>query len=105
MKKREYEHLIYYTICEKLFEEHKKTNFLTLNNMCKTIKTNITNGLALSTEEYKVLSKTMSEITYLYGLDDNDMVNLVNHFFKSELWDSYIDIVVIFKSKLKFSYQ
>ena len=105
MKKKEYDNLIYYSICEVLFDEVKKTNFSTLNSLCKTINTNITYGNAFSTEEYKSLANTMSEISFLYGLDDNETVELVNAFFKNEMWTLYGDIVAIFKLQLKNSYQ
>lgn len=102
MIEKKYEHLIYYTICDILSTEVKKTNFSTLHNLCKTINTNITYGTALSTEEYKVLASLMSEVSYLYGLSDDDTVKYVNLFFKKELWVQYGDIIYVVKAHLKY---
>jgi hypothetical protein len=99
-----YNHLIYYAICEILFDERKKTNYNSFHNMCASIKTNISHGEPLSTEQYKVIATTMSEISYLYGLSDDDTVMLLNNFFNEELWVKYTDIVAIFKSHLKNCY-
>jgi|TARA_Y100000389_G_scaffold82433_2_gene79034 hypothetical protein len=102
MKKEEYEHLIYYTICDTIFNEVKNTNFSTVGNLCKTISTNITYGTSISTEEYKVLSKTIKEISFMYGLSDNETIDITNTFFKKEMWLVYSDIIGVMRAHLKF---
>lgn len=104
MSKLKYEHLIYYTICESLFDAMKQTNFSTLSSMCKTINQNISNGLMLSTEEYKVITKTMNEVSLLYGLEDYEMIEPIKNFFSLRMWETYGEIVYIYKTHLKECY-
>ena len=72
--------------------------------MCAAINTNISHGEPLSTDQYKVIANTMSEISYLYGLDDDDTVMFVNNFFKNQMWSHYAEIVAVLKTQLKNSY-
>jgi len=104
MKKKEYENLIYYSICEVLYDEMKNTNFSTYSNMCKTIKVNVLHGEPLSSEEYKLITKTMSEISFLYGLDNDNIIHFITNFLKNDKWELFIDVVVVLKTFSKNSY-
>jgi hypothetical protein len=103
--KKFYDNLVYFTITEILYDQMKSTNFGSFGNMCNTININITHGEPLSSEEYRVVANTMSEISYLYQLSDDDTVNYLNHYFKKEIWNLMIDIVVKYKFFAKNSYQ
>lgn len=102
MKKQEYEHLIYYTICDVLYDNLKKTNYSTLNSLCKSIYTAIIHDVSIGTEEYKILALLLNEISKLYGLSDDESIIIVRKFFKEQMWLVYGEIVGVMKAHLKF---
>ena len=97
--------LISYAICEKLYFEMKNTNYSSLDGMCQNLHDSIINGLILSNDLYKVLSKTITSITKIYGFDYDETNEHITRFLSNKEWEIYKEWVIILKNNTKNSFQ
>jgi hypothetical protein len=101
----DFNHLVAYAICERLYFEMAKTNYSSFGAMCQNLQDAILNGLPLSSELYKVLSKTMTSISKLYGFEDEEMAEHITSFLESRKWEEYKECVIVLKNNTKNSFQ
>lgn len=104
-----YDELIYYSICECLYEE-MKTNKVTskstrFKTFCHGLGINLLNEITLTAEQYDVLSKTMDKVSIIYGETDENLNTYMIKFFEDKIWLKYDKIVIILKTNLPFAMQ
>lgn len=97
--------LISYAICERLYFEMKNTNYSTFGAMCQNLHDSIINGLELSSDLYKVLTKTITTITKLYGFEHDETNEHITRFLSEKEWEIYKEWVIILKNDTKNSFQ
>lgn len=98
-----YDNLIYYSICECLYENMGETKYSTFRNMCNGIGENLNNGLNLTIEQYNAISKAMYTLDIIYHEDKNVMGDYVRKFFEEEIWKKYMKPVTVLKNNLPFA--
>lgn len=98
-----YDNLIYYSICENLYENMKITKYSTFTNMCNDIRYNINNDLKLTSEQYKVLQKTLETLNIVYNEHEDKMLKYVKFFFNQKIWKKYMKIIIILNDNLIFA--
>lgn len=102
---KDYKELIYYSLCESLYENMRKlTNYTTFINMCSNIKNYINSDFPISGELNKITKKSVNDISELYGLDKKECVEHMLNFFKDEVYLKYYKIVNIIKRNSKNSH-
>lgn len=105
-----YKELIYYTICECLYEEltilrsSTKTS-TTFKNLCGGIRLNLTKGSPLSTQQYTTLANTIRKVNLIYGESDGIIGDYVLNFFGDKIWETYQREIMILNGNLKFEKQ
>jgi hypothetical protein len=95
--KKIYDNLIYYTICENLYNNINKTNYTSFINMCNNLHYLTVASKPLSTELYDLLTLTLDNINLFYGLNDVDTINYINIFIKNKLWGKHYKCVRMLK--------
>lgn len=98
-----YDKLIYYSICECLYENMGLTKYTTFRNMCKGIGYNLNNGLNLTPEQYNAISESLLTLNIIYAEDDVKMGQYIQTFFKEEKWKGYMKTVMILSNNLPFA--
>lgn len=82
---KKYEDLIYYTICESLYDEQKSSKDIhhttTFRNLCRGIAINIEHDVKLSSAQYKILTNTISKLLLIYGEDTDTIGTFIKIFF------------------------
>lgn len=106
---KNYDNLIYYSICECLYEEMKRNKVVsksrTFRNLCNSIGQNLNSGQSLTSEQFDVMVKVIQSIHLIYGEDDGKIGNYISEFFKQEMWKKYQEIVTTLYSNLPFAIQ
>lgn len=101
-----YENLIYYRICEVLYVEMKLTKYTTFTNMCRNIKDLIvTTKTPLRGELRKLINKTINNVQTVYGFTRQETIEYIIKFFADNKWETYQDLVKIFYTKTRTSFQ
>jgi len=100
-----YDNLIYYTICENLYNNINKTNYTSFVNMCNNLYYLTVGSRPLSTELYNLLTLSSNNINLFYGLNDADTINYINNFIRNKMWVKYYECVRVLKNYTKNSYQ
>jgi hypothetical protein len=100
-----FDNLVYYAICENLYLQKDKTNYVSFNALCQNMKDCIVNGLPCSTELYKLLDNMMKNIMLLYGFDAEEMAIYLNKFLIGDKWLEYKEMVIILKNNTGNSFQ
>ena len=92
-------------ICETLYEEFKKTNYVTFNAMCDNIYYNIEYDTKITNQNNKIISETQTQISKLYQLDKDESLRLIVLFILSKKWIIYQEYIIGLKKLIKNSYQ
>lgn len=101
-----HENLIYYRICEVLYVEMKLTKYNTFTNMCSNIKDLIvTTKTPLRGELRRLLNKTIQQVGTVYGFSRQETIEYIIKFFADNKWEVYQDLVKVFYTKTKTSFQ
>ena len=100
-----YDNLIYYTICETLYNNINKTNYTSFINMCNNLYYLTIGSKTLSTELYDLLTVSSNNINLFYGLNDVDAIDYINNFIRNKMWTKHYKCVRILKNYTKNSYQ
>lgn len=104
-----YDELIYYSICECLYDELKANKFTNHNTRFKTfchmIGINLLNNISLTSEQYDILTKTINKLTIIYGESDGKISQYIITFFEGKMWMKYSNIVITLKTNLPFAMQ
>ena len=98
-----YENLVYYRICEELYNQMKKTNYSTFKNMCNNLRDTIMNDVYVG-EAGKIMSNVMLELSVLYGMEAADTAEFLLEFLRDKKWEQYYEIVLTFKNRTPNSF-
>lgn len=84
MKKKDkseliYDNLINYKICESLYINMKKTNYITFRNMCNNLKVALDIG-NIQGELRVIITSTGSDIEHLYAIPFDETMKLIYQF-------------------------
>lgn len=101
----QYNELISYTICESLYDSMRElTNYNNFNNMCSNIKDYINSETPITGELRLVMKSTILNITFLYGINDEETKKHLFNFFKKDVYVKYYNIVYVLKKYNKNCY-
>lgn len=103
--KENYDNLIYYTICENLYNNINKTNYSSFVNMCNNLYYLTIGSRPLSTELNNLVTLSLNNINLFYGLKDVETINYINNFITNKMWTTHYECVRVLKNYTKNSYQ
>ena len=101
----DFDNLVFYAMCESLYLQKDKTNYVSFSGMCQNMHDSIMNNLPMSTDLYKVVSNMMRDVMLLYGFDPDEMAEYVSMFIVGEKWEEYKEFVIILKQDTRNSFQ
>ena len=104
-----YDELIYYSICECLYDEMKANKITSQSTRFKTfchgLGINLLNGITLTSEQNDILNKSMGNVAMIYGESDETLATYMLEFFEAKIWMKYDKIVILLKTNLPFAIQ
>jgi len=104
-----YEDLIYYTICESIYDEQKSSKEVqytgTFRNLCRGIAINIEHDIKLTHIQNKIINYTIQNLLLIYGENTENISRLLLIFFKEKKWELYQKTVILLRDNLIFEYQ
>lgn len=101
----DFDKLVFYAICESLYLQKSKTNYISFDSMCSNMYDSLMNNLTMDGHIYKVMTKTMEEISTLYGFNESEMAEYISMFVVGKEWEQYKEFVMILVQNTQNSFQ
>ena len=99
--KNDYDRLIYFTICDVLYDEMLKTQYYSFDSFCKNLAYCIIGNGSITKDQYKIISKLLKTISEYYEIDRDSVGGYIREFFNKEMYLIYGKTVMVIKSNVK----
>lgn len=96
----DYNNLIYFAICDKLYDEMLKTNYSSFDNFCKNLKYSIIGGGNITGEQYKIIANLIRVISGYYEIDKDYVGTYIREFFDREIYLIYGKTIMVIKTNV-----
>lgn len=97
----EYNRLIYFNICDVLYDEMLKTQYYSFDTFCKNLGYSIIGNGNITGEQYKIISNLLRVISEYYEIEKDSVGSYIREFFEREMYLIYGKTIMVIKSNVK----